>query len=183
MPCGRPAGAQEFASPPRPAWMNIRHPRLLDCEWLLLVLDPAAFLRHIHPIAHRVLTAPGSSLMSCGSTSGRWPNGARPVGRAASRRCGPRDRCPGPGAKTLIGRLFRIGYTVEGVGKLLRRHGWSAEVWPAIKPPRRTWAPVTCDPLDESDRLGHLFRLGNRRVSGAGNGVQPAYGRKLPVTR
>ncbi|MFB4272926.1 winged helix-turn-helix domain-containing protein [Nonomuraea sp. GTA35] len=59
--------------------------------------------------------------------------------------------------------LFHIGYTVEGMGKLLRRHGWSvqvparraierdeqaivlwkAEVWPAAKPPRRTWVP-TC---------------------------------------
>jgi len=27
--------------------------------------------------------------------------------------------------KTLIGRLFRVGYTVEGTWKLLRRHGWS----------------------------------------------------------
>ena len=60
--------------------------------------------------------------------------------------------------KTLIGRLFHIGYTIEGVGKLLYRHGWSVqvplqramerdeaaiatwkkEVWPVVKPPRRT---------------------------------------------
>jgi hypothetical protein len=25
--------------------------------------------------------------------------------------------------KTLIGRLFHVGYTVEGTGKLMRRHG------------------------------------------------------------
>ncbi len=63
--------------------------------------------------------------------------------------------------KTLIGKLFHVGYTVEGVWKLLRRHGWScqvpvrqalerdedavavwkAEVWPDIKAPRATWAP------------------------------------------
>ena len=63
--------------------------------------------------------------------------------------------------KTLIGRLFHVGYTVEGTGKLLRRHGWSAQVpvrqamerdeeavavwkagvWPGIKGPRATWAP------------------------------------------
>jgi len=63
--------------------------------------------------------------------------------------------------KTLIGKLFRIGYTVEGTWKLMRRHGWScqvpvrqamerddaavavwkAEVWPDIKAPRATWAP------------------------------------------
>ncbi|GAA1633111.1 hypothetical protein GCM10009733_032540 [Nonomuraea maheshkhaliensis] len=30
--------------------------------------------------------------------------------------------------KTLIGKLFHIGYTIEGVGKLLRRHGWSVQV-------------------------------------------------------
>ena len=55
--------------------------------------------------------------------------------------------------KTLIGRLFHVGYTPEGVWKLMRRHGWScqvpvrqalerdeeavavwkAEVWPDIK--------------------------------------------------
>ncbi|MEV0228130.1 winged helix-turn-helix domain-containing protein [Nonomuraea sp. NPDC050786] len=65
--------------------------------------------------------------------------------------------------KTLIGRLFHIGYTIEGVGKLLHRHGWSVQVparralerdeeaiaawkeqvWPVVKAPRRTWAP-TC---------------------------------------
>jgi putative transposase len=63
--------------------------------------------------------------------------------------------------KTLIGRLFRVGYTVEGTWKLLRRHGWScqvpvrqamerddaavavwkARVWPGLKAPRATWAP------------------------------------------
>jgi transposase len=63
--------------------------------------------------------------------------------------------------KTLIGRLFHVGYTVEGVWKLLRRHGWSCQVpvrqamerdeeaiaawkagvWPGIKVPRATWAP------------------------------------------
>ena len=30
--------------------------------------------------------------------------------------------------KTLIGRLFHVGYTVEGTSKLMRRHGWSAQV-------------------------------------------------------
>jgi transposase len=30
--------------------------------------------------------------------------------------------------KTLIGRLFHIGYTIEGVGKLPHRHGWSVQV-------------------------------------------------------
>jgi transposase len=63
--------------------------------------------------------------------------------------------------KTLIGKLFHVGYTVEGTWKLMRRHGWScqvpvrqalerdeeavavwkAEVWPDIKARRVTWAP------------------------------------------
>jgi len=63
--------------------------------------------------------------------------------------------------KTLIGKLFHVGYTVEGTWKLMRRHGWSAqapvrqamerdeaavavwkaEVWPDIKAPHVTWAP------------------------------------------
>src|SRR5262249_62108799 len=30
--------------------------------------------------------------------------------------------------KTLIGRLFHIGDTVEGTSKLMRRHGWPAQV-------------------------------------------------------
>jgi transposase len=65
--------------------------------------------------------------------------------------------------KTLIGRLFHVGYTPEGVWKLMRRHGWScqvpvrqalerdedavavwkAEVWPEIKEWRATWAPTS----------------------------------------
>ena len=65
--------------------------------------------------------------------------------------------------KTLIGRLFHIGYTPEGVWQLMRRHGWScqvpvrqalerdedavavwkAEVWPEIKEWRATWAPTS----------------------------------------
>lgn len=65
--------------------------------------------------------------------------------------------------KTLIGRLSHVGYTVEGTGKLMRRHGWpaqvpvrqamerdeeavavrKAEVWPEIKARRATWAPTS----------------------------------------
>src|SRR5208282_5663283 len=65
--------------------------------------------------------------------------------------------------KTLIGRLFHVGYTPEGVWKLMRRHGWScqvpvrqalerdeeavavwkAEVWPEIKGWHATWAPTS----------------------------------------
>ncbi|MBG0825795.1 winged helix-turn-helix domain-containing protein [Planomonospora sp. ID91781] len=65
--------------------------------------------------------------------------------------------------KTVIGRLFHVGYTVQGVAKLLKRHNWSVqvplrraierdedaiaawkdEVWPQVKAPRRTWAPTS----------------------------------------
>ena len=30
--------------------------------------------------------------------------------------------------KTLIGKLFHVGYTPEGTWKLMRRHGWSCQV-------------------------------------------------------
>jgi transposase len=65
--------------------------------------------------------------------------------------------------KLLIGRLFPVGYTLQGVWKLLRRHGWSCqvpvrralerdeaaievwkvEVWPRVKGSRTTWAPTS----------------------------------------
>lgn len=64
--------------------------------------------------------------------------------------------------KLLIGWMFRVGYTIQGVWKLLRRHDWStqvplrraierddeaisvwnAEVWPPVNGLRRTWAPT-----------------------------------------
>jgi putative transposase len=63
--------------------------------------------------------------------------------------------------KTVIGRLFHVGYTEQGVWKLMRRHGWTPQVpvrralerdeeviavwkeqvWPAVKPPPPTRAP------------------------------------------
>jgi transposase len=69
--------------------------------------------------------------------------------------------------KTLIGKLFHVGYTPERVWKLMRRHGWScqvpvrqalerdeeavavwkAEVWPEIKEWRATWAPRGARPV------------------------------------
>jgi NAD(P)-dependent dehydrogenase (short-subunit alcohol dehydrogenase family) len=30
--------------------------------------------------------------------------------------------------KALIGKLFHVGYTIEGTWKLMRRHGWSCQV-------------------------------------------------------
>ena len=63
--------------------------------------------------------------------------------------------------KTLIGKLFHVGYNPEGIWKLMRRHGWSCQVpvrqamerddeavavwkeqvWADIKARRATWAP------------------------------------------
>lgn len=65
--------------------------------------------------------------------------------------------------KLLIGRMFHVGYTIQGGWKPLRRHGWSAQVplrraierddeaievwkaeaWPQVKGLRRTWAPTS----------------------------------------
>lgn len=64
--------------------------------------------------------------------------------------------------KTLIGRLFDIGYTVAGTWRLMRRHGWSCQVpvrqamerdedavavwkagvWPEMKALPAAWAPA-----------------------------------------
>nr|WP_322987250.1 winged helix-turn-helix domain-containing protein [Phaeacidiphilus oryzae] len=74
--------------------------------------------------------------------------------------------------KLLIGRLFHTGYTLQGVWRLLRRHGWScqvpvrralerdeaaievgkAEVWPRVKVPRTTWAPMSASQTRAGNR-------------------------------
>ncbi|WP_318205787.1 winged helix-turn-helix domain-containing protein [Streptomyces sp. SCL15-4] len=58
--------------------------------------------------------------------------------------------------------MYHVGYTIQSMWKLLRRHGrsaqvplrraierddeairmWKAEVWGQVKGPRRTWAPT-----------------------------------------
>ncbi len=63
--------------------------------------------------------------------------------------------------KTLIGRLFHVSYTEEGIWRLLKRHGWSwqqptrraierdddavevwkKETWPRVRAPRRSAGP------------------------------------------
>jgi transposase len=72
--------------------------------------------------------------------------------------------------KTLIGKLFHVGYPPEGVWKLMHRHGWScqvpvrqalerdeeavavwkAEVWPEIKEWRATWAPTSASRMRQA---------------------------------
>jgi transposase len=74
--------------------------------------------------------------------------------------------------KLPIGRLFHVGYTVQGVWRLLKRHGWScqvpvrralerdeatievwkAEVWPRVKVPRTTWAPTSASRTKAASR-------------------------------
>ncbi|MEV6107811.1 winged helix-turn-helix domain-containing protein [Streptomyces sp. NPDC051940] len=74
--------------------------------------------------------------------------------------------------KLLIGRLFHVGYTLQGVWRLLKRHGWScqvpvrralerdeaaievwkAEVWPRVKVPRTTWAPTSASRTSAASR-------------------------------
>ncbi|MEU7049028.1 winged helix-turn-helix domain-containing protein [Streptomyces eurythermus] len=72
----------------------------------------------------------------------------------------------------LIARMFEVGYTAQGVWKLLRRHGWTAQVpvepageggeepvtvwkndvWPPERQPRHTWAPPIEAPDTTSSR-------------------------------
>ncbi|MEV6677869.1 winged helix-turn-helix domain-containing protein [Streptomyces erythrochromogenes] len=100
--------------------------------------------------------------------------GGEALGRAWARletelRCGPPargfeddQRWTLKRIKLLICRVFHVGYTVQGVWKLLRRHGWSCrvpvrraverdgasvelwkqEVWPEVEERWRTWVPT-----------------------------------------
>jgi transposase len=60
--------------------------------------------------------------------------------------------------KLLIGRMFHVGYTVQGVWKLLRRHGWSAQV-PSTNPAPPNRQPHDPNRVDEEHR-GTPPRLG-----------------------
>jgi putative transposase len=72
--------------------------------------------------------------------------------------------------RVVIARGFHVGYTVQGVWHLLRRHGWSAqvpvrralerddgavevwkaEVWPRVKAPRRPVTPGSASPTKQA---------------------------------
>ncbi len=74
--------------------------------------------------------------------------------------------------KLLIGRLFHVGYTVQGreaaaqgarwscqvpVRRALKRDEaaievWKAEVWPRVKVPRTTWAPTSASRTKAASR-------------------------------
>ncbi|MEU7005033.1 winged helix-turn-helix domain-containing protein [Nonomuraea sp. NPDC046570] len=64
----------------------------------------------------------GTAVAATGGRAGPRAAGTRAWGYAEDQ-CGTLGR-----VKRLIGPLFHIGYTVEGVGKLLHRHGWSVQV-------------------------------------------------------
>ncbi|MEU8703175.1 winged helix-turn-helix domain-containing protein [Streptomyces sp. NPDC048680] len=68
--------------------------------------------------------------------------------------------------KTLIGRLFHVGYTVEGTWRLLKRHGWSWQ-----QPARRA--------IERDDGAVELWKKGvwpqakvRRRPAGPGLSVR-----------
>jgi putative transposase len=85
---------------------------------------------------------------------------------------------------TLIGRMFHIGYTLQGVWKLLRRHGWSVqvpawraierddeaievwkkEVWPRVKAPRRSGAPGSVSRTRQARACGRRRDIPGPRV-------------------
>ncbi|WP_405787058.1 winged helix-turn-helix domain-containing protein [Streptomyces sp. NBC_00029] len=85
--------------------------------------------------------------------------------------------------KTLIGRLFRVSYTVEGTWRLLKRHGWSwqqparraierddeaVEVWR-----KETWPPVRASRRNATPGWSSRTKPGSRslrRVPGPGAG-------------
>ncbi|MEV0424822.1 winged helix-turn-helix domain-containing protein [Streptosporangium canum] len=74
--------------------------------------------------------------------------------------------------KTVIGRMFHLSYSLAGVWKLLRRHGWSCQVpvrraierdeeavavwkeqvWPAVERPRQTWARGSASKTNAAER-------------------------------
>lgn len=86
--------------------------------------------------------------------------------------------------KTVIGRLFHIGYTIEGVWKLMRRHGWSVQVpvrqalerdeeatavrknkvWPEVKAWQRTCAAGAAMADFAAAGLPGLVRIVKRKL-------------------
>lgn len=74
--------------------------------------------------------------------------------------------------RRVIGRMFHLTYSLPGVWKLLKRHGWSCqvparraserdeeaiavwktEVWPLVEPPRQTWAPGSASKTSAAGR-------------------------------
>jgi transposase len=74
--------------------------------------------------------------------------------------------------KTLIGRLFRVGYTPEGGWKLMRRHGWPCQV-PVRQALERdeeavaVWKAEVWPQIKHRSRPGRLYLLRGRGRPGA----------------
>jgi transposase len=83
--------------------------------------------------------------------------------------------------KTLIGKLFHVGYTIEGTSKLMRRHGWSAQV-----PVRQAldldddagavWKDQVWPDIKHGARPGRLHLLRRRGRAGAEAARRPHLG-------
>ncbi len=74
--------------------------------------------------------------------------------------------------KTLIGRRFHKSFTLSGIAKMLRRHGfshqvparralerdeekvagWVKETWPQVEAPRRRWGPGSASKMRPDSR-------------------------------
>jgi len=71
--------------------------------------------------------------------------------------------------KTLIGRLFHVGYTVEGTGKLMRRHGWFCQV-PVRQAMERDDEAVAVWKAEVWPEIKHGTRPGHRAEHGPSSG-------------
>jgi len=89
--------------------------------------------------------------------------------------------------KTLIGKLFHVGYTVEGTSKLMRRHGWSAQV-PVRQAMERddeavaVWKAEVWPEIKDGTRPGrlHLLRVRGRAGAEAAEGTHLGAARRPP---
>ncbi|WP_370270943.1 winged helix-turn-helix domain-containing protein [Streptomyces sp. V4I8] len=86
--------------------------------------------------------------------------------------------------RALVIRLFLVEYTVQGVWKLMRRHGWSpqvparralerddasverwrSEVWETVKPPRRPGTPTSASRTRPGRDRGRRRDIRGRRA-------------------
>ena len=86
--------------------------------------------------------------------------------------------------KTLIGRLFHVGYTVQGTRKLLRRHGWSCQI-PVRQAMERDEAAIAVWKAEVWPEIKHRPRPGRLRLlRGRGRpGAEAAEGTHLGAAR